>query len=134
MLGLEGKFEFQDLRIIEFNHNISFVGDNTLFATFKQSLFFHELEGIKSTCWEIPRQKYSRKPPSSDATNNLKVRESHLVSSGFFPNRLNFEYLALKSFQRPPSLKVIVLERITRMNSFPGLNHTRIEISVFCIE
>ncbi len=73
MLSLKSKLKFKNLWVIKFNHYISFICDNTLLATFEESLFLHKFERVKFAIWKIAREKDSRKSSSSNASNNLEV-------------------------------------------------------------
>jgi hypothetical protein len=41
MLGFKGELEINDVAALQFDHDISLIGDNTFLATLKKPLFFH---------------------------------------------------------------------------------------------
>jgi hypothetical protein len=98
MFSFEGKLEPKHLRVVKLDHNIPLIGNNTFLTTLQQSFLLHKLERIEFPSGEIPRKKYSRKSPSANTPNNLKIREFDFVLFIFMPNWLNFYDLAFETF------------------------------------
>ena len=75
MFSFEREFKFQNLRIIKFNHNISFIRDNALFSSFQEPFFFHQFERVKLSCWFVSGQENFRKSSRTYTFYDVKIAE-----------------------------------------------------------
>ena len=119
MFCLKSKLKVDDVRIIEADHDVSFVGDNTLFPALEKSLFFHQLQCIKSTSGLEPGQKDPTETSSSNALDNLEILELDIIVKLLSPDGFDFKQLPLEYFDRLASLEIVVLEDISSPAGLP---------------
>jgi len=96
------------MRTFESHHYISLITDNTFFATFEQSFFFHQFQSIEYPISLKPNKEYPRKSTSSNAFNNLKIAQFYFPMLLYSPNGFNLQQLTSKHFYWLTSLKIVV--------------------------
>ena len=119
MFCLKSELKVNDVRIIEADHDISFVGDNTLFPALEKSLFFHQLQCIKGTSGLEPGQKDPAETSSSNALDNLEIIELNIFVKLLSPDGFDFKQLSLEYFDRLASLEIVVLEDVSSSAGLP---------------
>ena len=117
--------------MIQITHNLPLIGHHTLFATLKESLLFHEFEGIEFTSGQIPGEKNPGESPRANTLDDLKVWQLYGLLLRFPPNGFYLQNLPFKHFKRFCSLKVIVFKDVSRSYGPPSLDAVTVELGVF---
>ena len=119
MFCLKSELEVDDVRIIEVDHDVSFICDNALLPALEKSLFFHQLQCIKGTSGLEPGQKDPTEASSSNALDNLEIFELDIVVKLLSPDGFDFKQLPFKYFDGLASLEIVVLEDVPSPAGLP---------------